>query len=143
MAERRQLAMLAGIAEKRCGAAGERLGRSVAALKESQSRLALLERYRDEYGKRLSVATLQGMAGDELRNFRDFLGKLDEAIAQQRADVEGQARGVGDKRAQWVEERKKEMSFDALSARAEVDERARDDRRQQKLFDEISARLTR
>ncbi|MBK8064499.1 MAG: flagellar export protein FliJ [Betaproteobacteria bacterium] len=141
MSDPRQLSMLAELAHERRDAAAKRLARAAAAHKESQSKLDLLERYREDYRQRLADAAAQGLAGDELRNFRMFLTRLDQAIEQQRAEAEALLRGMNDCRTRWMSERRRERSFDVLVDRADLATRQRDDRRVQKLMDEFAGRL--
>jgi flagellar FliJ protein len=141
MRDPRQLSVLANLAEERRDAAGRRLGRSLALLEESRRRQALLAKYREDYRARLARAAAEGVSGDELRNYSGFLERLEQAIAQQRAEVEALERGVAEQRARWLDERRKERSIDVLAERAEDAARAAEARRLQKLLDEFSARI--
>ena len=138
---KRPLAMLAELAQERRDAAGRRLARSLALLKDSQERLALLQRYRDEYGQRYARTGMGGASPGELQNFRGFLERLDQAVAQQRAEVEALARGASDSRGRWLEEHTKGKSLDVLAGRAQDAARATEARKLQKLLDEFSGRL--
>lgn len=131
---------LAQLARERCEAAGARLGKSLALLGESRSRLTLLERYRDEYRGRFASAGSQGITRDGLRNFREFLARLEQAIAQQRAEVAVLERGTEDARALWLAARRREQSFDILFDRAQIESRAIEARQLQKMLDEHSGR---
>ena len=142
MADKRPLALLVELAQERRDAAGQRLGRSLLLLKDSESRLALLERYRDEYQDRYTRTGTSGVGPQELRNFREFLERLDKAVAQQRAEVEALARGASESRGRWLTERTRGKSLDVLSGRAADAERASEARQQQKLLDEFSGRQT-
>jgi flagellar FliJ protein len=139
----RQLKLLKGLSEDRREAAGKRLARAVAMHRESGARLQLLERYRDEYRVRLANGASQGVTPGELSNFRGFLAKLEQAIAQQRAETETLARGVEECRGRWQRESRREKSFGVLAGRAENSEREREARRAQKQTDEFSARKAR
>ena len=140
MAERRPLALLAELAQERRDAAGRRLGRSLAALKDSEARLALLERYRNEYRDRYARAGSGGVGASELRNFREFLERLDKAVLQQRSEVETLTRGSAELRGRWLKERTHGKSLDVLTERAESADRAAEGRQLQKLLDEFAGR---
>jgi len=140
MADQRPLALLAELAQERRDAAGRRLGRSLAALKDSESRLALLERYRNEYRQRYARAGTGGVGASELRNFREFLERLDQAVAQQRAEVDALMRGSSELRGRWLQERTRGKSLDMLTERADSADRATEERRLQRLLDEFSGR---
>ena len=140
MRDPRQLTMLTDLAHERRDAAAKKLGRSLAFLQESQKRLALLAQYRDDYRRRLATAAAGGVSGDELRNFRDFLARLDEAIAQQASEIQTLTQGVADCRVRWLAERRKQRSYDVLNERADFLARESEGRRLQKILDEFSGR---
>jgi flagellar FliJ protein len=139
----RQLAMLRELSEDRCETAGKRLAHATALHRDSAARLTLLERYRGEYRVRLANGSALGVAPAELRNFREFLEKLEQALAQQRAEMETLARGVEECRKRWLGERRREQSFGVLAQRAVTVEREREARNAQKQTDEFSARKAR
>ena len=132
--------MLRGLSEDRREAAGKRLGRAVAVHRDSATRLALLVQYRAEYRSRLAAGAARGVTPGELRNFREFLDKLEQAIAQQRAELETLARGVEECRGHWLAEHRREKSYGVLAERTESGEREREARRAQKQTDEFSSR---
>jgi flagellar FliJ protein len=141
MMKKKSIAMLAELAQERRDAAGQRLAQALTLLKDSEARLALLERYRGEYGERYARSAEGGIAPGELRNFRGFLERLDQALAQQRAEVEALSRGALECRAHLLQEHTRGKSFDVLAGRAEDAARAGEARRLQKLLDEFSGRL--
>jgi flagellar FliJ protein len=136
----RQIKMLCGLSQDRRDAAGRRLGHAHKLHRESAARLELLEGYRNEYRTRLALGASRGVAPGELRNFREFLQKLEQAITQQRNEVETLARGVEECRGRWLSERKRGKSFDVLADRAGSAEDACDARRLQKQADEFNGR---
>jgi flagellar FliJ protein len=140
MSDPRQLALLSEISQDRRDAAGRRLGNAITLHAESAARLDLLLHYREDYRLRLSEGAARGVTGDELRNFREFLERLEQAIAQQRAEVETLARGVDECRGRWLAERKRGLSYDVLAERATSAEREREARLLQKQVDEFSGR---
>lgn len=69
------------------GAERERAARAQLAdrrLREARSRLEELERYRRDYQAGLGQRVAVGMGGPALRDYHAFLGRLGEAILQQR-----------------------------------------------------------
>lgn len=141
MPDPRQLTMLTDIAQDRREKAARNLGRTLSLLKESESRLALLESYCGDYRSRLARSTVTGISPDELRNFRDFIVKLEEAIGQQRAEVDVIRRAVGACRDGWLLERRREHSYEVLAERVQIGVRAEESRRLQKLTDEFAGRV--
>jgi flagellar FliJ protein len=135
-----QLTMLTDLAEERHGRAATKLGRSLSMLKDGESRLALLENYCAGYNTRLAQNAASGVAPSELRNFRDFIARLEEAIGQQRAEVEALRKGVADCRTGWMLERRRKQSYEVLTERADLAQREVEARRLQKLVDEFAGR---
>ena len=108
--------------------------------RESESRLELLQRYRDEYRIKLDNATRTGVSALELSNFRSFLAKLEEAIAQQSADVAHWQAAVLRSRADWQEAERRARSYGVLNDRRAEQARGRAARIEQKQNDEFAAR---
>jgi flagellar FliJ protein len=127
--------------QDRADEATRNLARLIANEKDARARLDLLLGYRDEYAGRFRAAAQNGLTQLEWNNFQHFLGRLDEAIEQQRETVAAQARNTAAGQAQWREQRKKLKAFDTLSARHFAKENAREVKREQKLQDEFAARV--
>lgn len=140
MPDARQLNLLSGLAHERGEVAAKRLGRSLALLRESESRLALLQSYFADYRGRLARNAAHGVSADEMRNFREFIRKLEQAIGQQRAEVEALERAVVENRRGWMHARREGRSFEVLSERAESLAREAESRRLQKIVDEFAGR---
>lgn len=117
-----------------------RLSESMKSCRESESRLELLRRYRDEYRMKLDSATRTGVSALELSNFRSFLAKLDEAIGQQDADVAHWRAAVMRSRADWQEAERRARSYGVLNERRAEQARGREARVEQKQNDEYAAR---
>src|SRR5690606_29946973 len=117
-----------------------RLSELMKACSESESRLTLLRRYRDEYRAKLDNATRTGVSALELSNFRSFLAKLDEAIAQQNADVAHWQAAVMRGRADWQKAERRARSYGVLNERRAEQARGREARVEQKQNDEYAAR---
>ena len=133
-----QLTMLTGLAEESRDRAAKKLAHALKMQKDSESRLALLEDYR----ARLVRNAANGVAPAELRNFRDFIARLEEAIRQQRAEVEAIKKGVAECRTGWMLERRRKHSYEVLIERADLTQRELEARRLQKLVDEFAGRAT-
>ena len=140
MPDTRQLSMLADIAQEKRDAAARKLAQALTLLADSESRLSLLDKYCADYRTRLALAAAQGVSVDEMRNFREFIVKLEQAITQQRTEVETLRRGVADCRDRWMLARRKGRSLDVLAERAFSVAREIESRRLQKLVDEFASR---
>lgn len=84
---------------------------------DAQSKLEMLQQYRKDYQTRLQEATRNGIDQIQLRNFHEFINKLDEAISQQLKLV-GQSRiSTQAGRGEFDNARQKLKSFDTLQQR--------------------------
>jgi flagellar FliJ protein len=99
-----------------------------------EQRLQLLLDYRSQYQAHFTRAAQIGMDSAGWRNFREFMDKIDAAIAQQ-GELVAQARHqVETGQRHWHSERRKLKSFDTLSQRhrsAELKDEARQEQKEQ------------
>ena len=126
--------------QARTDEATRNLARLIANEKDAKAKLDMLMGYRDEYAGRFRAAAQNGLTQREWQNFQHFLGRLDEAIEQQRRTVAMQERNTVAGQLQWQQQRKKLMAFDTLSERHFASENAKEMKREQKLQDEFAAR---
>lgn len=131
---------LLDLMQTRTDEAARRLGQLIAAEQSQKSRLKLLEEYREEYNQRFRESSLAGMTPLAWRNFLDFLGRIDEAIVQQRLIVANSERDTTQGQDQWREQNKRLKAIDTLSDRHTASERYLEGKQEQKLQDEFSAR---
>ena len=126
--------------QARADEATRNLARLIANEKDAKAKLDMLMGYRDEYAGRFRAAAQNGLTQREWQNFQHFLGRLDEAIEQQRRTVAMQERNTVAGQLQWQQQRKKLKAFDTLSERHFASENAKEMKREQKLQDEFAAR---
>jgi flagellar FliJ protein len=100
----------------------------------------MLEQYRDEYAQKMRDATMQGITQLALRNYQDFLGRIEEAIQQQAQAVRNSEHSTAAGQAHWKEQNKRLKAIDTLSQRHDSRERYRENKQEQKLLDEFTAR---
>ena len=131
---------LLDLMQTRSDEATRRLGRLISAEQSARSRLALLEQYREEYAQRYREAVSGGLTPMALRNFQDFMARIDDAIRQQAQAVADSEQGTAAGQAAWKEQNKRLKASDTLSDRHEARERYRDNRQEQKEQDEYAAR---
>jgi flagellar FliJ protein len=120
--------------------AARRLGEALAASRDAEQRLEMLQQYRDEYHARFHASMAQGLTASGYRNFQLFLGKLDQAIAGQQQIVRNAQQRIGEERGAWQECERKRRSYDLLATRAEQKELIKEGKREQKAMDEHAAR---
>jgi flagellar FliJ protein len=130
------------VADIRTDAAAANLGTLMQNLQRQEAKLALLLQYRDEYQERLRRAKQRGLDGLALRNFHDFLDRLEHALVEQRATVAHAQRGVERGRDEWRSADQRSRAYDTLSQRFDSAARRRAEAAEQKQQDAHAARLT-
>ncbi|MCL2523662.1 MAG: flagellar export protein FliJ [Betaproteobacteria bacterium] len=140
MARPFSLQPLLELMQTRADEATRRLGELIAAEQNQRSRLQMLEQYREEYAQRLRETVANGVTRQILRNHQDFLGRIDEAIGQQRIVVDNSERNTRAGQEHWQEQNTRLKAIDTLSQRHDARERYREGRQEQKLLDEFSTR---
>ena len=138
MAKPFPLQTLLELAQEGSDAAAARLGAVSGHERDMGERLRVLLEYRGEYTERLARVTQSGMHSVDLRNFREFVGKIDAAIALQNELLAKAKSEVENGKRHWASERRKLKSFDALRERHCAAERANDARQEQKEQDELA-----
>ena len=131
---------LLDLMQTRADEATRKLGQLIAAEQSQRSRLQMLEQYREEYAQRLRDATLQGITRLVLRNYQDFLARIDQAITQQNIAVRQSENSTAAGQNHWQEQNKRLKAIDTLSVRHDIRERWHEGKREQKIQDEYSAR---
>jgi len=126
--------------QNRTDEATRKLGQLIAAEQNAKSRLQMLEQYRAEYADKLRDAIAQGMTRQVLANYQDFLGRIDEAIQQQTRVVQQTENNTLHGQQHWKEQNTRLKAIDTLSIRHDAKEKQREEKREQKLLDEFSAR---
>lgn len=134
------LQSLLDLSQTRMDDAARKLGQLLASEQEVGKTLALLEQYRDEYEARFRQAAQDGLSRDEWANYQSFLGRLDEAIAQQRALVEASRQRTVDGQREWLDKRNRVKAFDTLSQRHKASEVRSEAKTAQRDQDEHAAK---
>src|SRR5574343_445462 len=116
------------------------LGQLIAAEQNARSRLGMLEQYRAEYAQKMQDAAASGITQLALRNYQDFLARIDEAIDQQRQAVKQSEHNTAAGQANWQAQNKRLKAIDTLYVRHDARERAFESKQEQKLLDEFSVR---
>ena len=140
MASPFSLQPLLEIMQERSDEATRRLGQLIAAEQNQKSRLQLLENYRAEYAQKMNDAVQAGISPLLLNNYREFLGRIDEALAQQRETLARSENDTRNGQEQWRQQNRQLKAIDTLAQRHDARERHAEGRRDQKTQDEFSAR---
>jgi flagellar FliJ protein len=134
------LQSLLDLSQTRMDDAAKRLAALLANEQEGARRLELLKEYRAEYERRFVAAAQAGLSPREWQNYQGFLGRLDEAVAQQQAQLEASRNRTQEGQKQWVEERNKVRAFDALADRHQAGLARREAKTEQRASDEHAAK---
>ncbi len=140
---RTPLDTLIELAQRRCDEAATALAAHRKVQGELQHRGATLGRYRSDYVLRLESAARAGIDGASLRNLRRFLGRLDEAQAQQERDAQACQARVAQAQAAWQAAQRRMEAFAALDRRRDMALALQARRVEQRLQDEAAARVIR
>jgi flagellar FliJ protein len=134
------LQSLLDLSQVRMDDAARKLGLLLASEQEVGKTLALLEQYREEYEARFRQAAQNGLTRDEWGNYQPFLGRIDEAIAQQRTLVEASRQRTVDGQKEWLDKRNRVKAFDTLSQRHRANEVHSEAKSEQRAQDEHAAK---
>jgi flagellar FliJ protein len=128
------------IAASREDKAAQEFGECRRQLGEHERQLAQLQGYRREYQARLDSQSATGISAARLLDTRRFLVQLDQAIVQQQQTLERTARLCEQKRQLWLNARRKSQTYAKAKGRFEIQEQHADDKREQKMSDELGQR---
>lgn len=120
--------------------ASRQLGKLIANEQNARSRLEMLEQYRAEYAERLRTATAEGLTVQVITNYHDFLARIDTAIEQQSEQLRRSEKDTERGKQHWQEQNTRLKAIDTLSNRHDEKIRRAEDKQEQKLLDEYSAR---
>jgi flagellar protein FliJ len=134
-----KMTRVAEIAETRAEAATQRLAERVKGVGSSEAQLSELHRFRNEYASPAGGEATLRVA--ELINRHRFLGRVDEAIAFQRAEVERQQRLLAQEQLACGRVRAKARALDNAVRRIGDEETRKQDRYEQSQLDERAQRV--
>ena len=140
MASAFSLQPLVHLAQQKNDAATRKLGQLNRNHQSAQSKLEMLQQYRRDYQEKLQHAEKNGMELLDLRNFQDFIYRLDDAIAQQRAVVAQAQISLQNGRSELSETQRRMKSFDTLAHRHTEAEKKLEAKNEQRIQDEHSGR---
>jgi|GEM_PF-125044 flagellar FliJ protein len=104
-------------------------------------KLATLQQFLKDYQNKFQEAAKNGMSPSDLRNFQDFIYRLDQAIKQQQGVIELTTHSVNAGRIELNEAQRKMQSFDTLEQRHIHAENIKEAKIEQKMQDEYSGRF--
>lgn len=131
------------MAEKAEREAALQLGRAQGMLGQAQGKLADLENYLQGYQQQWISEGQRGVSGQWLMNYQRFLSQLDVAIAQQQQAVTWHRSNLDKMREVWQQRYARLEGLRKLVQRYLDEARLAEDKREQKLLDELSQRMPR
>ncbi len=141
MANTFNLQPLVHLAKQKNDAATRKLGQLNQQQQSAQGKLDTLMQFRRDYQGKFQEAARNGMDQHDLRNFQNFINRLDEAITQQRGVMEQAQRSVQNGRSELTETQRRMKSFDTLAQRHVEAEKKLEAKTEQKIQDEHSGRF--
>jgi flagellar FliJ protein len=114
---------------------------SISSNRSALGKLATLQQFLKDYQDKFQEAAKNGMSPSDLRNFQDFIYRLDQAIKQQQGVIELTTHSVNAGRIELNEAQRKMQSFDTLAQRHIHAENIKEAKIEQKMQDEYSGRF--
>ncbi|MFT4823232.1 MAG: flagellar FliJ protein [Halioglobus sp.] len=128
-----KVAAVAKIAEQ---LSARELGQARQSHQEKSAKLEQLIQFRSDYEAGLGAKGGQGMPAKQLQDYRIFLSKLSDAIAQQTREVDASDEQLGKVRAQWRSKSQRKSALDHLVEERHKSELQAKDKAEQKESDE-------
>ncbi|HEX4552057.1 flagellar export protein FliJ [Pseudomonas koreensis] len=138
-----RLAPVVEMAEQAEKTAVQRLGYFQGQVKVAESKLADLDAFRLDYQEQWIVRGSDGVSGQWLLGYHGFLAQLDTAIDQQRQSLVWHQNNLIKARDAWQQAFAKVEGLRKLVQRYREEAQRLEDKREQKLLDELSQRLPR
>lgn len=136
-----RLAPVVELAERAEREAARQLGHCQGLCGQAELKLAELERYRGDYQQQWISEGQRGVSGQWLMNYQRFLTQLEVAVGQQRQTLAWHQNNLGKARSLWQERYARLEGLRKLVQRYVEEARRVEDKREQKLLDELSQRL--
>jgi len=132
---------LVHLAQQKNDAATKKLGQLNQQNQTAQQKLDALQQYRKDYQLKFQEEAKNGMAPVDMKNFQDFIGRLDQAIQQQTAVIEKTRAGVNNGRTELMDTTRRMKSFDTLAQRHVETEKKLEAKTEQRIQDEHTGRF--
>jgi flagellar FliJ protein len=140
MARSKRMQPVQRVAQRREQAAIQKLGQSQQYLDAQRAKLEELREYRDQYARQFEDSGGAGLGAIRMRDYRIFLGRLNEVIRQQEAVVAQCDARHAQTREQWIATRSRSQAIDKVVDRFVRQERQQQDKQEQREQDERSQR---
>jgi len=138
-----RLAPVVEMAEKAERTAAQRLGHFQGQMRLAEAKLQELEQFRMNYQQQWINNGTQGVSGQWLMNYQRFLNQLETAVGQQRKSLAWHQNNLNNARDTWQKAYARVEGLRKLVMRYMAEARTLEDKREQRLLDELSQRLPR
>lgn len=138
-----RLAPVVEMAEKAERTAVQRLGHFQGQVRLAEAKLQELEQFRMSYQQQWIANGTKGVSGQWLMNYQRFLNQLETAVAQQRKSLAWHQNNFNNARDAWQKAYARVEGLRKLVLRYMTEARTLEDKREQRLLDELSQRLPR
>ncbi|WP_166364100.1 flagellar export protein FliJ [Pseudomonas akapageensis] len=138
-----RLAPVVEIAEDAERKAAQRLGHFQGQVNLAETKLAELDRFRADYQQQWITHGSKGVSGLWLMNYQRFLNQLETAVTQQKQSLSWHQNNLNNARGTWQQAYARVEGLRKLVQRYIDEARQIEDKREQKLLDELSQRLPR
>lgn len=105
-------------------------------LESQRQSLDRMRVYREEYLQRFQAAGSSGMTGDQIKDYRRFIAKLDQAIGQLEVQIGACERTCEQRRRDWLSRRTRTKVLDQVITRYQAEEAWDELRREEREADE-------
>lgn len=141
MAKPFPLQTLVLLAKQKNDAAVKNLGRLNQQHHSAEAKLQMLQQFRKDYQEKFQEAVSIGMSPVDLRNFQEFIYRLDQAIAQQQGVLTHTSTSLESGRELYRDTQRSVQSFETLAQRHWDAESKREAKAEQKAQDEYASRF--
>lgn len=112
-------------------------------LAEASDSLNTLEKYRNDYLKRLADDLQSGLSSKNYINYQTFLQKLEDAIIGQKMQLQKLTDELKIQMTIWQQSQRTKLSYEVISNNSEKQFHQLEAKKDQKLMDEFATRSTR
>ena len=137
-----RLAPVVDMAERAEREAARSLGHTQLLLTQAETKLGELEHYLGDYQQQWLTQGRQGVSGQWLMGYQRFLSQLETAINQQRQAAAWHLNNVNKARELWQQRYARLEALRKLVQRYQQEARQAEDKREQKMLDELAQRLS-
>lgn len=127
---------VAAVAKIEAHKSAQELGETQRTHREKLARLEQLVQFKADYERTLTAKGSEGMDARQFQDYRLFLSRLNEAIAQQTLEIQGSEASLSAVRDDWVSKSQRNQALDQLvedrhrqrvRAREKLDQKRADD----------------